>query len=64
MFGLVLHEFAPNKEFLEALPDAQLSGLGANPSFWRRVLSSERSQSIGDPKFVENVRVLRPECGN
>jgi hypothetical protein len=61
-FGLALHEFIPDEEFLVSVPDNELKGLKNDPRVWRRVLSGERPDS-GDPNYVNNVIAQSPQCG-
>lgn len=63
LYGLVLHEFKPDLNFLETVPDSQLPGLGKNPSVWMRVPWRTRGSS-GDPNYVGHVTSRSPQCGN
>jgi hypothetical protein len=62
LFGVALHEFAPDLDFLTTLPDDQLQGLNRNPDFWRRVPAAERPQNTGDPDYVMRVIGRDPTC--
>lgn len=62
LFGLALHEFAPDTDFLLQVPDDELAGLNANPRVWRRVPANERP-TVGDPDYVARVTAQSPECG-
>ena len=63
LYGLVLHEFEPDLNFLETVPDSKLPGLAKNPSVWTRVPVADRGSS-GDPNYVGNVTGQSPQCGN
>ena len=60
-FGGVLHEFTPDKVFLETVPDTGLGSLHQNPNVWRRVLPSERG-TLGDPQYVQRVTMKQATC--
>lgn len=62
LFGLVLHEFAPDTDFLLQVPNAELPGLNTDSRVWRRVPAAERPNS-GDRDYVANVTGHSPECG-
>jgi hypothetical protein len=61
-FGIELHEFTPDRDFLLTVPNSELGNLRNNPRVWRRVLPAERP-SAGDPNYVDNVRAQSPQCG-
>jgi hypothetical protein len=63
LYGLVLHEFKPDLNFLETLPNAQLPGLATNLAVWTRVPVADRGNS-GDPNYVGHVTGQSPQCGN
>jgi hypothetical protein len=63
LYGYPLHEFEPDLNFLETIPDSQLSGLKSNSLVWTRVPVSARGTS-GDPNYVANVTAQSPQCGN
>lgn len=62
-FGEVLHEFAPDVDFLLTLPDDQLRGLNRNPAFWERVPAGDRPQGTGEPTYVLEVIGRTATCG-
>lgn len=81
LFGgkIVLHEFIPNQNFLETVPDAQLPTLSTNPNVWQRKCSDPGNGVlygpvesmnctvrgiIGDPIYVNNVAANPPDCPN
>lgn len=61
-FGSVLHEFAPDTNFLVNATDAQLRGLNNNPAFWLRVPVDKRP-GVGDPDYINNLKAKSPQCG-
>jgi hypothetical protein len=63
LYGHVLHEFEPDLNFLETVPNSQLPRLGTNPLVWMRVPVSARGTS-GDPNYVADVTAESPQCGN
>lgn len=62
LFGLVLHEFAPDTDFLLTVPNDELPGLNTDARVWRRVPAGERP-NVGDPNYVANVTGQSPQCG-
>ena len=62
LYGLHLHEFEPDVEFLETVPDADLPKLNQDGRVWKRVPTDERPSS-GDPSYVENVTSRTATCG-
>jgi hypothetical protein len=61
LFGLVLHEFAPDAQFLLNVPDTDLPGLSTNSNVYRRVDVTERG-SAGEPNYVSIVTNRSPTC--
>jgi hypothetical protein len=62
LYGLALHEWAPDTDFLLAATDAQLRGIQNDAAVWRRVTAAERP-AAGDPAYVANVTGRAPQCG-
>lgn len=63
LFGLPLHEFTIDTDFLIHVPDEAVEGLNRNPRVWRRVGPPERRPERGDPLYVNNVINKSPGCG-
>jgi len=61
-FGLQLHEFTPDTNFLLNATDQDLRGINNDARVWRRVLATERP-GVGDPNYFNNVAALAPQCG-
>jgi hypothetical protein len=62
MFGLQLHEFVPDRDYLLSVPNEALANLNMDARVWRRVLPGERPQN-GDPNYVSHVSARSPQCG-
>ena len=61
LYGLVLHEFRPDRDFLAAVPDSDLATLPSNTAIWQRVPVTDRGTS-GDPNYVANVTSRSATC--
>jgi hypothetical protein len=61
LFGLFLHEFQPDENFLKTAPDSDLDTLPKDSDIWQRVPVSNRG-SKGDPNYVSNVTSQQATC--
>jgi hypothetical protein len=61
-FGLALHEFTPDTDFLLNATDQDLRGINNDARVWRRVPAADRP-ATGDPDYFNRVRMRTPQCG-
>lgn len=75
-FGIELHEFIPDENFLATVPNSELAGINNDTRVWRRVSAQERcimgqcrisgdsSTARGDLNYFNNVKNQLPQCGD